>query len=374
VDAIVDVELGILLRCERRDGDQAATLTEFRSLTVDPVIDPVMFTAPPGAIFAEPRRQFSGPIGLSFGLSFGGPGWQVAKNAAGLAAGGIGVGLRYSPFGHFGRRPSRPDPDDADAAMPEDDPAPDGATPGGVADEAPVSDDLLNLLYRGGTGVPEFTATLHQWVDFGGLFAAVPESVRKAGFGGVGYLVDALSDLTRDRAAVRHEVSDIRIGGWERYRIHRTYQTPRRRGQPVSRPRDPVTLACDGQRRWQVYDDRASVGPAGPPPAEIADLIDGSWLLRCELSGRTEVMAEGRRAYRVRVVPGDREASSLLTFRFPAVALVDAETGRLLRFTSYGGGKPVVRYELRDIALGDSGDWAFEPPPGLRVTEDGERA
>jgi hypothetical protein len=82
------------------------------------------------------------------------------------------------------------------------------------------------------------------------------------------------------------------------------------------------------------------------------------------------VTAGGRRAYRVRVVPRDIFASGLTMFRFPAVALVDAETGRLLRLTSYGGGKPMARHELRDVAFGGSGDFGFEPPNGLRVVEE----
>jgi hypothetical protein len=368
VDAIVDAELGILLRCERRDGDRVAELGEFRDLTVDPVIDPARFTAPPGAVFGEPHGQHSMTFG-PFGLPLSGPGWNVAKNAAGLAAGGVGAALRYSPFGPFGpfgRRPAaRPDGDDAEAAMPRDDQA-----SGDAADEAPAGDEVLHLLYRGGAGVPAFTATLHEWSDPAGLLAAVPESARAAGFGGVGYLVDTIADAARDTPAASHTVSSVRIGGWGRYRIDRVHGTPRARRRYGVRLRKPVTVACDGQRRWQVYDDRAVVGPAGPPPAEIADLIDGSWLLRCELSGSAEVSVGGRRAFRVRVVPRDRAASSLLMFRFPAVALVDAETGRLLRFTSYARGKPVARHELRDVVFGDSGDFGFEPPPGLRVTED----
>jgi hypothetical protein len=366
-DAIVDTELGILLRCEQRNGDQAAELAEFRTLTVDPAVDPERFTAPPGAVFGEPHGQHTMSFG-PFDMPLRGPGWDVAKTAAGLAAGGMGAALRYSPFGPFGpfgRRPPRPDPDDAEAVMPRDDPAPDDA-----ADGAPADDEVLHLLYRGGAGVPAFTATLHEWSDPAGLLAAVPESARAVGFGGVGYLIDTIADAARVAPAASHAVSSVRIGGWGRYRIDRVHGTPRTRRRLSVQLKKPVTVACDGQRRWQVYDDRVSVGPAGPPPAEIADLIDGSWLLRCELSGGAEVSVGGRRAFRVRVVPRDLAASSLLMFRFPAVALVDAETGRLLRFTSYARGKPVARHELRDIALGDSGDFGFEPPPGLRVVED----
>ena len=52
------------------------------------------------------------------------------------------------------------------------------------------------------------------------------------------------------------------------------------------------------------------------------------------------------------------------------MAVVDAETGGLLRLTLYKGGKPVLRSELRDVAPGESDDFGFSPPPGLPVDEE----
>jgi hypothetical protein len=51
------------------------------------------------------------------------------------------------------------------------------------------------------------------------------------------------------------------------------------------------------------------------------------------------------------------------------VAVVDVESGILLRLTSYMGGKPVRQYELRDIATGN-GDFQVDIPPGLPVFEE----
>jgi hypothetical protein len=130
-----------------------------------------------------------------------------------------------------------------------------------------------------------------------------------------------------------------------------------------------VTLASDGQRRWQVFADRVSVGQSAPPPAELADLFDGSWLLGCRLSGGSEVMAGGRHAYRI-CVAGSWFTPPLMTFSFPAVAVLDAETGRLLRLTSYGDGKPVTRHELRDVTDGGTGDFGFEVPAGLPIVDE----
>jgi hypothetical protein len=361
VDAIVDAGLGILLRCERRNADHAAEVIEFRSLAVDPVADPEQFTAPAGSVMGD-------GYGRLFGRSFGGMGWEISKATAGLAAGGLGAAIRYSPFGPFGPlRPSRPPPGDGDAeaAMPHDDPS-----PGDAADGPPVSDEILHLLYRGGASAPAFTATLHEWVDPGALLAAVPPSARQAGFGGVGFLIDTLSAAAREAGeeqAVGHVVSNVAIRGWDNYRIDRTYRTPRPRDRHERRDTEWLTVACDGQRRYQVYADQVRIGPSAPPPAELTDLADGSWLLRCHLSGGNQIMARGRRAYRIAV---SRPASPPMMSVFPAIAVLDAESGRLLRLTCYSAGQPAARYELRDVTSGGSIEARFEVPPGLPIVDE----
>ena len=71
----------------------------------------------------------------------------------------------------------------------------------------PVSDDLLNLLHAGG---PDgFAATLHQWISFGALALSVPAGARRAGFGGLGLRMDAISD----QSATGHLTSRIRVAG-----------------------------------------------------------------------------------------------------------------------------------------------------------------
>lgn len=364
---IVDAELGILLRCEAQRGEQEPEVTEFRSLTLEPEADPARFTAQEGSIFAD------GPAPSSSGLPFGGAGREVAKTVAGLAAAGLGAAIRYTP-----RR--RPDPfarateeaEDPDATMPRDDSAARDGAP-----TAPVSDEVLHLLYRSGTAVPRFTATLHQWLDAAALLDAVPESARKTGFGGVGFLVDVVHDAALD-SGTDHYASSLRIGGWDRYRIDLTYPAPprdeqSRRDWRSRRRHEPLTDACDGQRRWRVYANRVLAGPAEPVPDEVADLADASWLLSCRLSGGEEVTVGGRRAYRVVAESRYRLPSlmgALTMSFFPAVAAVDAESGRLLRLARYKGGKPVLCHELRDVAPDESDDFGFEPPAGLRVEEE----
>jgi hypothetical protein len=370
VVALVDAELGILLRCESRRGERAPDVAEFLTVTMPAEADPGQFTAPPGSVFSDGSWPWS-----SFTFPFGEAGREVAKTAAGLAAAGLGAVIKCTS-----RR--RPDPfarateeaADPDAMLPRDD----GLAPDGPPDPsgAPVSDELLHLLYRSGADTPRFTATLHEWIDSEALLEAVPDSVRKTGFGGVGFLVDALRDTALDHGTV-HLVSSVRIGGWDQYRIDvagpEQAIDPRPGHGWGSRRHRPRTDACDGWLRWQVYEDRVVESAAAPLPDEVRDLADGSRLLGAALSGGEEIAVGGRRAYRIAGRPRRtpwRWLNVLDIRSYPAVAVVDAESGRLLRLTRYAGGKPVACHELRDIAPDESGDFGFEPPAGLRVVQE----
>jgi hypothetical protein len=340
VEAIVDAELGILLRVACIADGEAAEVTEVVSLELSPLADPAQFLPPPGSL-----------IGESFGesLQAGGPAWWAAKTAAGLAAGGLGAWIRYSPSGRG--QPADKHAEDADAEIPRDDPPPQ-ISQDGLPAGPQVGDEILGLLHDSGTS--EFAATLHQWHDVGAMLSRVPAAARRAGFGGLGLLVDAVTE----RPSASHLVSALRIGGPGRYQVDHALE-PRR---------GPKTVACDGQRTWQVYSDKVTVGPATPPPGGIADLADPSWLLACRLSGGAEVLAGGRRAYRISMARGDAEWSPSIMFP-AAVAVVDAELGILLRLTSYMGGEPVRRYELRDITTGP-GEFRIDIPPDLPVCEE----
>jgi hypothetical protein len=248
-------------------------------------------------------------------------------------------------------QPADADADDAEAAMPHDDPAPE-LSPDGLPAGPQLSDEVLHLLHDGGPG--EIAATLHQWHDFGAMLSQVPAGARRAGFGGVGLLADAVAG----QSPTSHLVSALRISGPGKYQIDHLYD-PRR---------GPKTIACDGQKCWRVYSGKVTVGPATPPPSDIADLADPSWLLACRLSGGAPVIAGGRPAYRINVARGDAGRSLALMFS-TAAAVIDAELGILLSLTSYLGGRPVRRYELRDIRTG-TGDFQVDIPPGLPTVEE----
>jgi len=344
VRVLVDAELGILLRIAEPHGSEETQVTELVTADFDPVIDPDLFRPPPGSRIAE-------GIGEALGGSFG-PAWWAAKTAGGLAAGALAAWIRYSPF----RRRQPPyDGMDLEAAIPPDDPPPE-LSADGVPDGPPVSDELLDLLHTGGSY--EFAATLHEWVGLGALASSVPAAARRAGFGGLGLLMDAIAE----QPATGHLTSRIRFAGQARYQIDREYQPPR----------GPLTIARDGDRWWQVYSDKIVTGPAKLPHGDmssgIRELADPSWLLQCRLSGGSTVHVGSRRAYRINAARGRGFKSFAMMFP-AAVAVVDADLGVVWRLTSYIGARPVQRQELRDLTT-DVGDFQVALPDNLPTVEE----
>jgi hypothetical protein len=386
VSVVIDAELGIVLRRESWSGsaETDADVTEFLSLAVVGSADPSVFTAPAGSFFGDgPRDGRSSerrPVDEA--------GRAALKMVGGLAAGGLGAAIRYTP-----RRQADPfaaataeDPDDA---MPADDPLPGWAADGAAADGGPpVSDEVLDLLYRGGLDPVPFTAEMHEWGDSdvvaGAMRRVVPESARRAGFGGVGFLVDAILADERDAGRIEHAVVRVQLGGaWDRYRVDRVRRAA---PEPARRVRvrdgDEVTVACDGERTFKVFEDEVRVGPARVLDegrlGDLGQLLDGSWLLACRLSGGEAVEVDGRPAYLVIATAGPGPAlrapmTWMPAWWLPVVAVVDASSGRLLRVTRYRDGKAAIRLELRSVSDGGSEDFGFTPPEGLPVVEEPER-
>jgi len=340
-EALVDAELGILLRVAwLPPEDEPPEVTELVSLEVDPPIDPVRFDPPPGSVIMESWTEaFAG----------GGPVAAAAKTATGLAAGGVGVLVRYWPSG---QARAQADPGDAEAAMPRTDPAPE-MSPDGTLAGPEVSDEVLRLLHDSGDGA--FDAMVHEWQDIRAMVSQVPESVRRTGFGGLGLLADALAERgVGQLAASAHTVTGLRVGGPGRFQVDFRYQAKRR----------AKTIACDGQHRWLVLDDKITVGPARPLPPDLADLANASWLLECRIAGGELIMAGDRPAYRLDVARGDAQWPFWMLFP-AAVAVVDAELGIVLTLTSYLGGQPVHRHELREVATTRPADFRVDIPADL---------
>jgi outer membrane lipoprotein-sorting protein len=348
IEVAVDAELGILLRRAETARGELVTLTELTDLTMNPpeAADPARFAPPPGSHRGETQ-------GENRGAMFSGPGWAAAD----LAAGGLGALIRHVP--HL---PGHGAPDEQPEAMPSPDLAP--LEP---ADGSPPPDEVLDLLYR--SGEPrDLGATARQWHDMVAMAAWIPEGIRAAGRGGLASLLDA---MTRGYNVARTDAR-LRVSGPDRYRLDFS-----------SRPRriDSTTIACDGERRWRVYQDRTMVGPAAPLRDHIAFLADSCWLLRRRLSGGAELTYRGRPARQLRVTPvpgGGVALGPLMTFPTGAIvdaptdAIVDAETGCLLRLISYAGDTLAIWSELDDISTepADPDEFRVHVPPGTRTVEE----
>jgi outer membrane lipoprotein-sorting protein len=349
IEVAVDAELGILLRRIETSGGELVTLTELTDVTMNlpEAADAARFAPPPGSHRAE-------TLGENRREPLSGPGWAAAD----LAAGGLGALIRHAPhlLGH-GATGEQPE------AMPSPDPAP--LEP---ADGSPPPDEVLDLLYR--SGEPrDLGATARRWLDLVAMAVPAPEGFRAAGRGGFGDLLDA---MTPGMSVARTEAR-LRVSGPDRYRLDFS-----------SRPRriDFTTIACDGERRWRVYPDRIMVGPAAPLRDDITFLADSCWLLHRRLSGGAELTYRGRPARQLHVtpVPGDAEVAPgpLMTFTTetivdaPTDAIVDAETGCLLRLISYAGDTLVIWSELDDISTepADPDEFRVHVPPGTRIVEE----
>jgi hypothetical protein len=339
IEVIVDAELGILLRREEIFEGKPLSLTELVSVMFNPAeaADDARFQPPSGWEAAEKNAKFP---------SRDGPGWELAKLATGLTAGGLGALIKSKPADPFGQA-TREEPE---AAMPEDEP---------MAPGAPlVSDQVLHLLHDSESRqAPGIEATLHHWHDFATMLSRIPDRVRRAGFGGIGSLVDAAGQ----RIPTDHAESRLRISGPDRYRIDTVH----------SASKDAlVATICDGQRRWKIYDEGVTAGPAAPPPSEIGNLFDPSWLLGSRLTGGTETVIGGRRGYRLAVASDDPRWQTMFS---PDEVVVDAELGFLLCSISHAGPRAATRYELRDVNTayaGEPGDFQPDLPPGTPVVEE----
>jgi outer membrane lipoprotein-sorting protein len=341
VEAAVDAELGILLRREDRFRGQLLAVTELTDVTVNlpAAPDPAGFTAPPGSRFRAAPGELSAPD-------------EATRHPVmDLALGGLGALVKHAP-----RFPGRDaDSGQAEAAMPSPDPdvlaAEDGSPP----------DELLYLLYR--TAEPrDLSGTVREWHDAAVTMARMAQDARASGLGSVGNLIDAGFAGVGGNTVTRTDAR-LRISDPDRYRVDYLGRADRS-GLQVN--------ACDGERYWRVFPDRILTGPAAPLGTQAAHLIYPGWLLRCRLSGARDITYRARRARQLQVNRGPATGymAGPLTY-FPADAIVDAETGCLLRLISDIGDAPSAWWELDDLSTEpvDPGDFRVDVPPGTHVVE-----
>ncbi len=285
-ELVVDTELGILLRHEETRAGKPLRVTELTGVRIGlaPPSDDAWDRPPGGWASVDkstPRDELRWP-------KPSGIGGETFKLVAGLAAGGIGAVIRSSRSSGS-RSFEQATREEPEAGMP----AFEGPLP---ADGPPPSDELLHLIHAGrdrwGQGI---TATLHEWDDAPAMLGLVPDGARRAGFGGLGLLVDAAVDAAGPRFADTHSVSRLYLNRSGQYRI-----------EPVSQPRSskrlPQTVVCDGERRWRIGEQKAFAGPAAPPQ-DFPNLFDASWLLAYQLAGGAEILTGGRSGRRLKVGP-----------------------------------------------------------------------
>ena len=350
--ALVDAELGILLSYEEVFDGQQLKITELTDLLLDPpaAAEPGQFLPPPGM----PVRDDGRPRDRNYAL----PGvvGQAARLVAGPAAAAIGFAAR-----HLGQ--GSPDPS-AQAADEAGIPVAPRATD--RAQLTPLTDDLVNLLYRTGLPPPAFTATAHERTDGAGLKrmgAALRASLPPAidGIFGPDQLWSAFGEQFPERI---YEISRLTVAIPGRYRIDHLAG-----GQPTK----PQTIACDGERLWKVYPNRVATGPPQPLYLDFGRLADQSCLLYgCELTAGGEVEVDGRRGFLV-VADGvdgldGKWPGDLFPMTDHVEVVMDAQLGIALRETCYFQGEPFHCIELRDVSgQVDPRAFRIDIPAGTRT-------
>jgi hypothetical protein len=347
IEAVVDAELGILLRREAFSGARSVEFFEMRSLTLDPAEagDPALFRPPPGLPMAD---DGAGP-GTFFDTS--GPGWRVVKAGARAAGAALTFAVRHSG--------GQPDPAPPAPPMPEP-----GQPPAGAA--APLGDDLVNLLHRTGLPAQRFATGVRKWTDGEAVLGRLAEQravMPFAGMLGPDALWDAIAGRQHRTPRVEFQTARFRVALPGSYRIDFLAGGWKERA-----------WVCDGTQRWTVYHNRVVTEPTAQLRDDWARLADPAWLLsgwQLTTGGPAEV--GGRRGWRVwaDAKPGQARLAQAGLFGRAAV-IIDAELGIVLRLSYLVGDQLAVCLELHDVTVPsaeDPGDFAVHVPPGTRLVE-----
>jgi hypothetical protein len=345
IDAVVDAELGILLRAGQLYRGQVVSRHEFTSITLG--------AAAPGP--AAPDGDTSEDSGLDTGNLFSGPGWDRAKTAANASATALTFAIRHAPHKQppAGAQAGSPPPSYPGGSH-------DTGWPGSPGPEEPVSTEIIALLYQAGLRRTGFDAELRTWADTAPAAETLRQVSQRTTLSGVQQLAEAVAE----RATTWQSRESISVGLPDRYRIDYIDGGLKRRKS--------IGEVSDGTQRWRIFPDHVTVGKALPMPAAIARLADPSWLLDWGLTGGLEVLESGRRGYQIRVrerfqpggEPSPREA--------PVDAVVDAELGVLLRLTLEQAGRPSRQQVLAGLSVRqpESRDYRLTILPGTRVRQD----
>ncbi len=121
------------------------------------------------------------------------------------------------------------------------------------------------------------------------------------GSAGSGFFSTPYWPMIGTPGALRTRCTACGSAAWDRYRVDRARRVPpapARRLRLRRRDGDALTVACDGERTFKVFDDEVRVGPASDldegQHGDLLQLLDGSWLLMYRLSGGAVVEVDGR--------------------------------------------------------------------------------
>ena len=298
-DLRVDAELGLVLRKELTWAGSPLTITELRILAAGPEVaaDPALFRPDPGIeadVMPTPWHRDTSGAG-SYGDDYAG------QSSAEGGVGSLAVLLGSAAVGLTARRLARPEPrrgaePDDEAVLPES-----AAWPASRADQAgPIADDLVNLIAGTGLQPPDLRTEVHRWTDpaiaahaIGAFSGAGPHDR----WLGLGFAFFGSSGLWPDSRG-GHRCALLRVATADRYRID--YQRD-------DRPRQPLAVACDGDRLRKVFHNRVIASPAQRLPAVFGRLLDPAWLLSdWVLTAAGRDVAGGRSALRVVAEPPPR--------------------------------------------------------------------
>ena len=335
---LADPDLGLLLCQEIIRAGRSDETTLISSLVPGPAdVGPAPFRPSPGLPVSDRKGYAESAAGLWPQLD--GPGWRLAKSAAGALGEGLGFAVRHTP-----RTPPEP------GTPPMPDAGPPDTTP------APLPAELVNLLHRTGLPAPRFSATAGTWYDGEGMTAA-GQSLRAeagpmAGLLGPGEVWSALADRP---LADRYQAQRVALSLPGRYRVDQLSGLD---------SKNLRTRASDGERVWAIYPNRVVVLPARVRPLDDRwlRLADPSWLLApgWQLSAPRPQRVGGRDGWLLWArYTGTADLPGWLLMGqglLPQICVVaDAELGVLLRMTCYADGTPVMCTELFNLTV---------PPPG----------
>ena len=334
---LIDPDLGLLLGHEIIRTGRSDETTLISSLVPGPAdVGTAPFRPSPGLPVSDRKGYAESTAGQWQQMD--GPGWRLAKSAAGALGEGLGFAVRHTP-----RTPPEP------GTPPMPDPGPPDTTP------APLPADLVNLLHRTGLPAPRFSATAGTWYDGEGMTAA-GQSLRAgagplAGLLGPGEVWSALADRP---LADRYQAQRVALSLPGRYRVDQLSGLD---------SKNLRTRASDGERAWAIYPNRVVVLPARVRPLDDRwlRLADPSWLLApgWQLSAPRPQRVGGRDGWLLWArYTGTADSPGWLLMGqglLPQMCVVaDAELGVLLRMTSYADGTPVMCTELFNLTV---------PPP-----------